>query len=390
MDSQGRAGALPAEAARLGLSLPSWTGVRDEAVALLRQLIAADTSNPPGNETRAATVLQDYLGLAGIPSRLLGEEADRMNLLARVSAGRPGPRVLLLSHLDVVPALEADWEVPPFAGVVKDGCIWGRGARDMKNQTAAHAVAVARLVQSRRPFDGEVVLAATCDEEVTTRNGARWLLATHPGLLECDYLLTEPVATCGPRASGNIQMLAVGEKTVAAFRVTVRGRSGHGSVPVHAESAVTRMAEVVLRLENARGDVTLSPVVREALGVIVPDDGLRDGLLEERTASETLRKLIEGDVELARCVEPLMMVTFSPSVVRCDSVAFNVVPGTVTLEVDCRLPPGQQPDDVRELVCRTLAGVLQTGASNGSKCDTAGNPGHRDNSGTQSRTQWRR
>ena len=148
-----------------GLNETDWRALEREVVDLFTALLRVDTTNPPGNETGCALVLQDYFARNGIESTLVGELTERQNLIARLDGTRPGPTLTLTGHLDVVPADAGEWSVPPFAGVVKDGYVWGCGATDMKNQVAAEAVALARLKRSGADFAGTIKFAATADEE---------------------------------------------------------------------------------------------------------------------------------------------------------------------------------------------------------------------------------
>ena len=120
--------------------------LREEVTEVLQELIRLDTTNPPGNETRAAEFLREYLGDNGVESELFARVPERANLVARIRGGN-GPRVLLLSHTDVVLADPAEWQADPFGGELRDGEVWGRGALDMKGQVAAEAVAIASLAR---------------------------------------------------------------------------------------------------------------------------------------------------------------------------------------------------------------------------------------------------
>ena len=139
--------------AHYGLDEAAWRALEREVVDLFTALLRVDTIN--GNETACATILRDYLADNGIDGVMLGELPDRQNLVARLEGARPGPTLTLMGHLDVVPADAAEWSVPPFGGVVKDGYVWGCGATDMKNQVAAEAVALARLKRSGADFAGD-------------------------------------------------------------------------------------------------------------------------------------------------------------------------------------------------------------------------------------------
>jgi acetylornithine deacetylase/succinyl-diaminopimelate desuccinylase-like protein len=143
--------------------------LRDETAALLRDLLRVDTTNPPGNETAAATLLKDYLEASGVHCELIARDPDCANLVARIPGTGDGPSLALLGHTDVVPAEPAGWQHPPFAGHLDDDSyIWGRGAIDMKNETASRAVALAVLARSGFRPRGDLLLIAEADEE----NGA--------------------------------------------------------------------------------------------------------------------------------------------------------------------------------------------------------------------------
>ena len=148
--------------------------LRDEVTELLRELIRVDTTNPPGNETRAADLLREYLGDHGVESELIARVPERANLVARLRGG-DGPSLLFLSHTDVVLADPSEWNADPFGGELRDEEVWGRGALDMKGQVAAEAVALASLARDGFEPRGDLIFAATADEEVGAGFGAQWL-----------------------------------------------------------------------------------------------------------------------------------------------------------------------------------------------------------------------
>ena len=145
---------LPAVAANL----------RDETVALLRELIRVDTSNPPGNETEAAKLLRDYLDANGVDCRLVALDPMRSNLVARLPGRGEGPSLALLSHIDTVGADMFEWTDDPWSGDLTDDEVWGRGALDMKGQVAASAVAIASLAREGFKPAGDLVFVAAADE----------------------------------------------------------------------------------------------------------------------------------------------------------------------------------------------------------------------------------
>jgi acetylornithine deacetylase/succinyl-diaminopimelate desuccinylase-like protein len=174
------------------------TTLRAEAVELLQELLRLNTVNPPGNETVAAELLRVYLEDSGVACELYALEPERANLVARIP-GRGGPSLLLLSHTDTVVADPDEWSVDPWSGALRDGCVWGRGALDMKGHVAAAATAIATLAREGFEPAGDLVFAATADEEVGVDVGLSWLCRAHPEAVRTDYCLNEGA---GESASG--------------------------------------------------------------------------------------------------------------------------------------------------------------------------------------------
>src|SRR5438093_8235345 len=165
--------------------------LRTEVTELLQELIRVDTTNPPGNETAAAELLRDYLEDSGVECELYARIPERANLIARMRGTGDGPTLLFLSHTDVVLADAAEWSADPFGGELRDGAVWGRGALDMKGHVAANAVALASLAREGFEPAGDLIFAATADEEVGDGFGLSWLCSEHPDSIRCDYAVNE-------------------------------------------------------------------------------------------------------------------------------------------------------------------------------------------------------
>src|SRR5439155_21245717 len=200
---------------------------RQEATELLQGLIRIDTTNPPGNETRAAELLRDYLEDSGVSCELYARIPERANLVARIPGRGDGPRLLFLSHTDVVLADASEWAVPPFAGEVRSGEVWGRGALDMKGQVAASAVAIASLAREGFEPAGDLIFAATADEEVGDGFGLSWLCDAHPDAIRCDYAVNEGGGDRLELGGSVYYVVTTAEKLTAPFEIHVHGRSGH-------------------------------------------------------------------------------------------------------------------------------------------------------------------
>ncbi len=336
-----------------GLDAQDWRALEDEVLALFTAILRVDTTNPPGDETACALVLRDYLAANGLRSELVGELPERQNLVARLPGRRPGPTMVLMGHMDVVPADAAEWTVPPFAGVVKDGFVWGCGATDMKNQLAAEAVAVARLARSGADFAGELVYIASVDEEDGTHCGVRWLCEHRPDLIRCDYLLNEGVGGLWLPIDGRrVYLLAVGEKAFAQFRIRTRGAGGHASLPEKEHSAVIDLARAVVALGLHDPPAIVSPMTARFIDALA-GDGLRERLKDPATARDAVRELRAADAEVAGLIEPLLGATFTPTILAAGK-AVNVIPTHAEASVDCRILPEMTLEETRALVADVL------------------------------------
>ena len=337
-----------------GLEADDWNALELEVVDLFTALLRVDTTSPPGNETACALILRDYLAGNGIESTLVGELPERQNLVARLDGARPGPTLTYMGHTDVVPADAAEWSVPPFGGVVKDGYVWGCGATDMKNQVAAEAVALARLKRSGADFAGTVKYAATVDEEVGDHCGVRWLCQNEPDTLRSEYLINEGMGGLWlPVGGRKVFLLAAAEKAFAQFRIRTRGRGGHASVPEKEHSAVIDLARAVVALGLYDPPAIISPLTARFIDAVVGDAGQRTRLKDPQTARAAGAELRRLDAHVAALVEPLLGATFTPTMLDAGK-AVNVIPTHAEACIDCRILPEMTTAGTRELVAAVL------------------------------------
>lgn len=321
----------------------------DEATDLLQRLIRVDTTNPPGNETAAAELLRDYLEANGVSCELVAKVPERANLVARIPGGG-GPSLLFLSHTDVVLADAAEWSVPPFSGELRDGVVWGRGALDMKGQVAGAAVAIASLARDGFRPSGDLIFAATADEEVGDDFGLSWLCRVHPDSVRCDFAINEGGGGRLVLADGTaIYECSAAEKKTAPFLIHVRGRSGHASMPGVADNALVKAAQLIDRLAAYRPEPQLVPEL---------EGFLRAVLGEVPAAVEAVERTRALSTGAADFVEAALGATFSPTIISA-SQKRNVIPALCTIEVDCRLLPGQQSEHVEPLIRAVLGGDIE-------------------------------
>lgn len=330
-----------------------WARIGDEAAGLLADLIRVDTTNPPGGETAAANVLAEKLRSEEIAAEVHESAPGRGSLHARLAGGGGGRPVILLSHLDVVPADRRSWRVPPFAGVREGDYLYGRGALDAKGVAAVQAMALIALKRSGRPLARDVILLATADEETGGRAGAGWIVEHRRDLLaDAEYLLTEGDHVHRRRDGRRITQVAVAEKTPCWVELTVRGASGHGSTPP-SDTAVTRLIRALDRIRRYQPPVRLVRSVEDyfaALAALEPEP--------LRTQFAQLRASLADTAFLADFVRnprqnALIHNTITPTVLA-GSTKTNVIPAEAKAQLDCRLLPGESPAEFLALLGRVI------------------------------------
>jgi acetylornithine deacetylase/succinyl-diaminopimelate desuccinylase-like protein len=319
---------------------PRWG---DEAAQLLAELIRIDTTNPPGSETAAARALARPLAAAGIPSEVIESAPGRGSLYARLPGRGKGRPVVLLSHLDVVPADPRGWHVPPFAGLRQGGYVWGRGAIDCKGVAAVEATALVALARSGERLDRDVILLATADEERGGAAGAGWLTQHRPDLVQgAEYVVNEGDDIHLLPGGRRVVQVAIAEKAPCWVRLTAAGDAGHGAVPPR-ETAVTRLVRALEKLRRYRTPVRLTPAVETYFAALAPlePEPLRTRLLHLRTALDDPTFLAEFTRNPRQ--NALVRDTITPTVLR-GSTKTNVIPAEASAELDCRLLPGESPE----------------------------------------------
>jgi acetylornithine deacetylase/succinyl-diaminopimelate desuccinylase-like protein len=335
--------------------------VEDEVVKILSDLIRIDTANPPGNETAAAEYVAETLKIDGIESTIRESSTNRGNVIAKLNGSGEKPSLLLLSHLDVVAASREEWSVEPFGGVVRDGFVWGRGALDMKGMTAVELMALKLLKRNGVKLQGDVVLAATADEEQGGNAGAGWLLQNYPSEIFADYVLNEGGGLAIKAQDKNVFTVNTAEKGLMWLRVKAKGFPGHGSTPNMADNAILRINRVIERLDGYCAPVVLVPTVKQFLGNLAKeDDGLREPfsrlLAEPESADVILDELAKREKLLAEELRPRVRMTIAPTMI-CGGVKENMIPSECEAVFDCRMLPGQTVGEALALI-KSLLGDL--------------------------------
>ena len=335
--------------------------IEEEITQLLSRLIRINTTNPPGNETEAAKYLAEYLSKEGFKCELFESAPGRGSIITRIKGTGEKPSLLLLSHLDVVAANADEWSVDPFGGVVKDGYVWGRGAYDMKGMTAIEVLVMELLKKNKVPLKGDVVLAATADEEQGGLGGAGYLVRNHREKILADYVLNEGGGLAIPVRGKNVYTVATAEKGILWFRVKAKGTSGHGSMPDVADNAIMRINKVVQKLGQYRAKVMFVPTVKHYLNALAREDAsLKQPfarlIANPELSHEVLDELAGEAKPLADDIRPRIRMTIAPTMIH-GGVRENMIPSECEAVFDCRVLPGQDVAETFQLIKELLADV---------------------------------
>ncbi|WP_061290935.1 M20/M25/M40 family metallo-hydrolase [Herbidospora cretacea] len=319
------------------------TGEND-VVTLCQELIRIDSTNAGDNrgpgERAAAEYVAEKLAEVGIEATILESDSKRANVVARIEgtdSSRDG--LILHGHLDVVPFRAEDWRHHPLSGEIADGCVWGRGAVDMKDMDAMILATVRkRLSEGRRP-ERDIVLIFTADEEAGGSYGAQWLVDKHPHVFEG---ATEAIGEVGGFSvtvaeNKRLYLIEAAEKGIAWMKLTATGRAGHGSMLNH-ENAITELSEALARLGRYEWPIRITPTVRSFFKEAF------DIEIEAESAEAAVAKL----GPLARMVGATLRNTTNPTMLESGYKA-NVIPQTATARVDGRFLPGEEEDFFRTI-----------------------------------------
>jgi len=350
----------------------TWEAAHGQLVGFLRDLIRIPSINPPdppGPETIAALRIAAELRVEGLDPEVIEPAPGRGTVTVRLRGdGTGGDALLLLSHLDVVPADPSEWTHQPFAADVADGYVWGRGAVDMKAMVAMETMIVVLLARraraagldpARDPIPGlrrDVLFTCSADEEAGGGDGAQWLAANRPDTLRAAGALNEAGGVSMELAGRRFYPIQVAEKGFETYRITVHGTWGHGSMP-RDDNAAVMAAEAIRRLA-APGEPRVTPVMRrllDELAAALPPDAATlaraIGDDDPRRSDAAMRALC--DEMYARALRALIRDSISPDVIH-SGFKYNVIPGVATIEIDCRTLPGTTEGDMREEVMTRL------------------------------------
>jgi acetylornithine deacetylase/succinyl-diaminopimelate desuccinylase-like protein len=335
----------PAIAAAQQARAPDFDALGFEATERLGEYIRVRTVNPPGNETAGARWIQQVLAREGIAAEIFESSPGRGNLYARLPGNGSKRPIVLLSHIDVVPATDSAWQVGPWSGETKYGAVWGRGALDMKGTAVVELMTMIALKRRGVPLSRDVILVANADEE-TGSTGAEWFVREKQGLLRnAEFLLNEGGHN-RVSVEGRTEYYGVGvtEKVPYWLRISAHGSPGHGSIP-RPDNAAARISRALARIAEWRSPVKLTP----------PAERYFKGLATRETDPRRRRWLADPATALADSAglafftsnlyyDAILRNTVSITVLE-GSDKTNVIPPEASAELDVRLLPGERPAD---------------------------------------------
>jgi acetylornithine deacetylase/succinyl-diaminopimelate desuccinylase-like protein len=329
---------------------------QDLAVRWMAEYLRLNTTNPPGNEVKAAEWFKRIFDAEGIENRLFEYAPGRADIWARVPAARVinGKRVagalqrpiILLSHMDVVSSDPAHWRVPPFSAAIVDGAIYGRGAQDMKSEGLAQLLVMLMLKREQPSRDRDVIFLATADEEVHD-SGTDWLIAHHPELLEnAEFLITEGGENLLDGASYEYVGVDVAEKAPFWLHLVAHGEAGHGSRPIDS-SAPNRLLRALNRILQYQPEPKVLPELQQLLAEMAPYEppsrAVRFRNIRQALKDKSFRASVAEDQSLNYLLFDTIAITMFGA-----SKQTNVIPEEAWANLDIRLLPGENPQEFLE------------------------------------------
>ncbi|MEA2347011.1 MAG: hypothetical protein QOG62_798 [Thermoleophilaceae bacterium] len=311
--------------------MPDPAALQARATELLQGLIRFRTVNPPGDEQGVQEWNKKMLEAAGFECEMLSSVPGRPNLIARLRGRSEGPVLAYLGHVDTVLADPEAWTVDPWGAEIKDGCVWGRGALDMKGQVACELAAALTLGEEGwRPESGDLLLVLTADEEAGAEHGAKFLCEQHPDKVRCDLVVNEGGGARVDLGGSRYYLACAAEKGVFRFTATTNGTAGHASIPKIGDNALVKMAPLLQAMADRQPSLEMTAEAAaflQTLGLESSDP--QAGLAAMQEVDDLVSKLL---------LEPMLGVTLTPTIIGA-SEKINVIPSRARLKVDCRVPP---------------------------------------------------
>jgi len=351
----------------------NWQAVSEDTARLLSDLIQINTTNPPGNEIEACRYLEGVFSDMGLKPEILESEPGRGSIIARIRADNPdGPGVLLLSHLDVVPAEPGDWDEDPFSGLIRDGEVWGRGSLDCKNATAIEIMALKLFLEKGHKPGRDIIIAATADEEAGGARGMGWLAEHHFEKIQAGFGINEGGGYGYALRTKELFLCQVAEKAVCWLMLRAKGAPGHASMPPE-DSAMNRLLSAIQAVRSHKEPLRVADTIRALSDKVIREFGTGAGVAFRLILRESIMKRVLPRLENAeqeRMVHAMLHHTIAVTSINGGD-KINVIPAQVQATLDCRLIPGYSPEamkaKIEEIVNPYDVSVELVGSSQGTE-----------------------
>ncbi len=331
-----------------------WPKLESETLDYYTSLIRIDTSNPPGNETKAVNYLKPILDRAGIANDVWSLDANRANLVARIRGNGSKRPIIIMGHTDVVGVQRDRWPVDPFAALRKDGYVWGRGTSDDKPHVAASLVTMLLLKRLNVALDRDVIFIAEAGEEGTSRFGIGYLVDQHWNDIAAEYALAEGGATVSRNGQVAYVGIATTEKTPRSTRLVAHGTAGHGSRP-RLDNAVLHLASAIAKFQTWQPPMRLNDTTRayfERLATISsPEEAYRYNHVADPAHSDEIQRYF---AEHETNSYSILRTSIVPTVIQ-GGFRNNVIPSQAEAVLDIRALPGEDMNQLYDEMRRFIA-----------------------------------
>src|SRR6476661_3273594 len=333
----------------LAQTSPDFAKAHDEALDFLAELVKIDTSNPPGNEVKAAEYIKGVLAAEGIPAQIFESAPGRGNIVARLKGSGKKKPLLLMGHLDVVGVEREKWTMDPFAATIKDGYLYGRGSVDDKSMDAANLEVFLLLHRMKVPLDHDVILLAEAGEEGTSQFGIDFLVEKHWNEIACEYALNEGGDI--PEEDGKTQYVAVSttQKVPRGFSVVAHGTSGHGSAP-RLDNPIAHLAAAVDKISRWEAPMRLNETTRrffqQIAQISVPEKAQLYRHVEDPAVQQKLHEMQPSYYSMLR-------TSLVPTIIK-GGFRSNVIPADAEARFDVRALPDENMDSLKAELARLI------------------------------------
>jgi acetylornithine deacetylase/succinyl-diaminopimelate desuccinylase-like protein len=335
-----------------------WDQLLDEAIHHLQEYLRIDTVNPPGNEIEGVKFFKTAFDAESVPSQVFEPSPGRGNLLATLKGNGKKKPILLLNHIDVVPVEKERWSVDPFAGVVRDGYLYGRGALDDKSMGIVEMMALLILKREKAPLTRDILFFATADEEVGGGWGVEWAVENIPPLREAEYALNEGgYVVLNEQGAADRYEISSGQKVLFQLQLRTKGTSGHGSMP-RQDNPNVKLVQALEKVTKWETPYNLLPMVKEYFSKLAPKQPP-----EERTFFEDVERGLKDPSFSKRLTSnpiynAMIRDTISLTILQGGSKV-NVIPSESTATLDCRLIPGSSKENFLTEIKKRLGDEIE-------------------------------